>query len=168
MPKTVNIEQTPTSFFLPVDDLRMAFACVLKDRTRFYICGLFIDTANRELIALDGIQLLTVNLSCDTADKAFKARASGGDLWVYGDTKTGILQLVARFAGNTEYVGIDCPRCYNPALLTGLIEAGANKGRAIKLTGSTIPDGLIGMKFADVSQMSGRPMPVPWRRANAE
>ena len=115
--KTIIPTPTPTTFFLPADDLRAAFQCI--STTSYYLNGVFVESD--KLVALDGHQMLTIEmpdgchvgtecftqgmdeprmpgagfiLSCDATDKAFKAKASGGDLWVYGDTTTGILQFV--------------------------------------------------------------------------
>jgi len=115
--KTINIQHTPTTFFLPADDLRAAFQCVSTEQYRYYLCGVFVEADN--LIALDGHQMLTIELpdgchvgeecftqnqmpgdtgagfilSCDATDKAFKHRSTQ-PLWVYGDVTTGILQFV--------------------------------------------------------------------------
>lgn len=209
--KTVNIEQKPTSFFLPADDLRAAFQCIGTEQMRLYLCGVFIDTTNRKLVALDGHQMLTIDmpdgcfvgsacltqkggfiLSCDAADKAFKAKPSGGNLWVYGDTETGILQFVTYSTGDSE-----CPRlgvlqftsmggtfpnwqrlvakgdggtgtmCYDPAVLARLVKA-ANviaKGRAIRLTSGKTTDDPIRVEFKASDRMLGTLMPVWWDKA---
>ena len=98
--KTVIPAPTPTTFFLPADDLRAALQCVSTGATQYYLKGVFVE-ANK-LIGLDGQQMITIDLpgghhvgagcftqgtvasdgagfilSCDAADKAFK---SGGNL----------------------------------------------------------------------------------------
>jgi len=117
--KTIQVTHTPTTFFLPADDLRAAFQCVSTEQARYYLGGVFVE--GDKLIALDGHQMLTIELpdgchigeecftqnqmpgdigaglilSCDATDKAFKAKVPGRSLWVYGDVTTGILQFVA-------------------------------------------------------------------------
>ena len=118
--KTITPTLTPTTFFLPADDLRAAFQCIGTEQTRKYLGGVFVEADN--LVALDGNQMLKIELpdgchvgtecftqgmdaprmpgagfilSCDATDKAFKAKAAvSRDLWVYGDIETGILQFV--------------------------------------------------------------------------
>jgi len=58
--KTINIQHTPTTFFLPADDLRAAFQCISTEQTRNYLCGVFVE--DDCLVALDGHQMLTINL----------------------------------------------------------------------------------------------------------
>lgn len=112
MIRTIPTPHTPTSFFLPADDLRAAFQCASTEQSRYYLNGVFCTRS--ELVALDGHQMLQVELpdtvhigtECDTqeggfllhadaTDKAWKTRAVG-ELWVYGDVKTGLLQFVDR------------------------------------------------------------------------
>ena len=118
--KTITPALTPTTFFLRADDLRAAFQCISTEQTRYYlggVRGVFVEADN--LVAMDGHQMLTIELtdgchvgtecftqgmdapegagfilSCDATAKQFKAKAPGGDLWVYGDIETGILQFV--------------------------------------------------------------------------
>ena len=105
--KTITPTLTPTTFFLPADDLRAAFQCI--SATSYYLGGVFVEAD--KLVALDGHQMLTIELpdcchvgtecftqgmdaprmpgatgtpegagfilSCDATDKAFKAKASG-------------------------------------------------------------------------------------------
>ena len=132
--KTITPTLTPTTFFLPADDLRAAFQCI--STTSYYLNGVFVASDN--LVATDGHQMLTIELpdgchvgaecftqgtsgplpkmpyagfilSCDATDKAFKAKASGNsDLWVYGDIETGILQFVINHGegGKMHRVGV--------------------------------------------------------------
>jgi len=192
--KTITPTLTPTTFFLPADDLRAAFQCIGAEQTRYYLGGVLIEAD--KLIALDGHQMITIELpdgchvgtecftqgmdaprmpgatgtpqgagfilSCDATDKAFKAKASGGDLWVYGDIETGILQFVINHGeggemyrvGVLEFSVIDgtypewrrvvakggggaASLCYDPAVLARLVKAAdvIDKGRGIRLTG---------------------------------
>jgi len=129
--KTITPTLTPTTFFLPADDLRAAFQCISTEQTRC-LGGVFVEAD--KLVALDGHQMLTIELpdgchvgtecftqgmdapegagfilSCDATDKAFKAKASGSsDLWVYGDIETGILQFVINHGegGKMHRVGV--------------------------------------------------------------
>ena len=132
--KTITPTLTPTTFFLPADDLRAAFQCI--SATSYYLNGVFVESD--KLVALDGHQMMTIELpdgchvgaecftqgtsgplpkmpyagfilSCDATDKAFKAKASGSsDLWVYGDIETGILQFVINHkeGGKMHRVGV--------------------------------------------------------------
>ena len=217
--KTVTPIPTPTTFFLPADDLRAAFQCVSTEATRYYLKGVFVE-ANK-LIGLDGCQMLTIDLpgghhvgadcftqgmggpqipgvardgagfilSCDAADKAFK---SGGDLWVYGDTVTGIMQFLINHGkggdltrvGVLEFSVIDgtYPEwrrvvargdggvhslCYNPAVLAKLIKAGdvIYKGRAIRLTGGPSEGDPIRVDFKASDRLRGTIMPMRWDKA---
>jgi len=130
--KTIKPTPTPTTFFLPADDLRAAFQCISTEQTRYYLGGVLIE--DDKLVASDGHQMITIDLpdgchvgtecftqgmdapegagfilSCDATDKAFKAKASGSsDLWVYGDIETGILQFVINHkeGGKMHRVGV--------------------------------------------------------------
>lgn len=114
--RLIHIEHTPTTFFLPADHLRAAFQCVSSEETRYYLRGVFVHQSDTgpKLVALDGHQMLIVALydsvhigaecatqdggfilATDMTDKAFKTKTCGGDLWVYGDTTTGLLQFVS-------------------------------------------------------------------------
>ena len=219
--KTITPTPTPTTFFLPADDLRAAFHCISTEETRYYLCGVLIE-ADR-LIALDGRQMLTIELpgghhvgaecftqgmdaprmlgatgtpqgagfilSCDATDKAFKAKAFGGELWVYGDTTTGILQFVANdgTGGEMERVGVlefgvidgtypDWRRavakgdggasslCYDPAVLGKLIKASdvIEKGRAVRLTGGEGVGDPIRVDFVASARLRGTLYSMRW------
>ena len=54
--KTITPTPTPTTFFLPADDLRAAFQCISTGQTRYYLGGVFVEADN--LVALDGNQML--------------------------------------------------------------------------------------------------------------
>ena len=213
--KTITPTLTPTTFFLPADDLRAAFQCIGTEQTRKYLGGVFVEAG--KLIALDGYQMLTIELpdgchvgtecftqdmdaprmpgagfilSCDATDKAFKAKASGGDLWVYGDIETGILQFVINHGeggemyrvGVLEFTVIDGTYpdwrrmvakgdggansvCYDPAVLGKLIKAAdvIKKGKGIRLTGGE--DDPIRVDFAASPRLRGTLYPVRWKGA---
>jgi len=216
--KTITPTPTPTTFFLPADDLRAAFQCISTEQTRRYLGGVFVEADN--LVALDGHQMLTIELpdgchvgtecftqdmdaprmpgatgirgagfilSCDATDKAFKAKASGGDLWVYGDTTTGILQFVINHGeggemsrvGVLEFSVIDgtypewrrvvakggggaASLCYDPAVLARLVKAAdvIDKGRGIRLTGGEGDP--IRVDFVASPRLRGSLMPIRW------
>ena len=216
--KTITPTLTPTTFFLPADDLRAAFQCISTGQTRRYNSGVFVEADN--LVALDGHQMLTIELpdgchvgtecftqdmdaprmpgatgirgagfilSCDATDKAFKAKASGGDLWVYGDTTTGILQFVINHGeggemsrvGVLEFSVIDgtypewrrvvakggggaASLCYDPAVLARLVKAAdvIDKGRGIRLTGGEGDP--IRVDFVASPRLRGSLMPIRW------
>ncbi len=219
--KTITPTPTPTTFFLPADDLRAAFHCISTEQTRYYLCGVLIE-ADR-LIALDGHQMLTIELpdgchvgaecftqgmdaprmpgatgtpqgagfilSCDATDKAFKAKAFGGELWVYGDTTTGILQFVINYGkdGAWARVGVlefgvidgtypdwrhavaegdggDTTLCFDPAVLARLVKAAdvIEKGRPIRLTGGQSEDDPIRVEFKASARLRGTLMPMRW------
>jgi len=222
--KTITPTLTPTTFFLPADDLRAAFQCISTEQTRYYLGGVLIESD--KMVALDGHQMLTIELpdgchvgtecftqgmdaprmpgatgtpqgagfilSCDATDKAFKAKASGGDLWVYGDTTTGILQFVIndgndgemRRVGVLEFTVIDgtypdwrrvvakgdggaASLCYNPTVLARLVKAAdvIDKGRAVRLTGGQSEGDPIRVDFAASARLRGTIMPMRWTGA---
>jgi len=222
--KTITPTPTPTTFFLPADDLRAAFQCISTEQTRYYLCGVLIE--DDKLVALDGHQMLTIELpdgchvgtecftqgmdaarmpgatgtpqgagfilSCDATDKAFKAKASGGDLWVYGDIETGILQVVINHGeggemyrvGVLEFTVIDgtypdwrrvvakgdggaASLCYDPAVLARLVKAAdvIEKGRPIRLTGGQSEGDPIRVDFVASPRLRGTLMPVRWTGA---
>jgi len=222
--KTITPTLTPTTFFLPADDLRAAFQCISTEQTRYYLCGVLIK-ADR-LVALDGHQMLTIELPdgchvgaecftqgmdaprmpgatgtppgagfilyCDATDKAFKAKASGGDLWVYGDIETGILQFVINHGnagemsrtGVLEFTVIDgtypdwrrvvakgdggaASLCYDPAVMAKLIKAAdvIEKGRGIRLTGGATPGDPIRVDFVASPRLRGTLYPMWWEEA---
>ena len=209
--KTITPTQTPTTFFLPADDLRAAFQCI--SATTYYLGGgVFVEADN--LVALDGHQMLTIELpdgchvgtecftqgmdapegagfilSCDATDKAFKAK---GNLWVYGDIETGILQFVINHGkggemsrvGVLEFTVIDgtYPEwrrvvakgdggtnsvCYDPAVLAKLIKAAdvIDKGRPIRLTGGEGEGDPIRVDFVASARLRGTLMPMRWMGA---
>jgi len=210
--KTITPTPTPTTFFLPADDLRAAFQCISTEQTRNYIGGVFVEADN--LVALDGHQMLTIELpdgchvgtecftqgmdapegagfilSCDATDKAFKAKASGGDLWVYGDIETGILQFVINHGEGSEMyrvgvleftrIGGTYPEwrrvvakggggaaslCYDPAVLARLVKAAdvIDKGRGIRLTGGEGEGDPIRVDFVASPRLRGSLMPIRW------
>jgi len=219
--KTITPTPTPTTFFLPADDLRAAFQCISTEQTRYYLCGVLIE-ADR-LIALDGHQMLTIELpgghhvgaecftqgmdapqmlgatgtpqgagfilSCDATDKAFKSGGKAGDLWVYGDTTTGILQFVINHGkggemfrvGVLEFTRIDgtypdwrrvvakgdggaASLCYDPAVMAKLIKAAdvIDKGRAVRLTGGEGVGDPIKVEFKASARLRGTLMPMRW------
>jgi len=222
--KTITPTLTPTTFFLPADDLRAAFQCIGTEQTRKYLGGVFVEADN--LVALDGNQMLKIELpdgchvgtecftqgmdaprmpgatgtppgagfilSCDATDKAFKAKASGGDLWVYGDIETGILQFVINHGegGEMSRVGVlefsvingtypewrrvvakgdggAASLCYDPAVLANLIKAAdvIEKGKGIRLTGGQSEGDPIRVDFVASPRLRGTLMPVRWTGA---
>ena len=213
--KTITPTLTPTTFFLPADDLRAAFQCISTGQTRYCIGGVFVEAD--KLVALDGHQMMTIELpdgchvgtecftqgmdapegagfilSCDATDKAFKAKASGGDLWVYGDIETGILQFVINHVkggemyrvGVLEFSVIDgtysewrrlvakggggtSSLCYNPAVLARLVKAAdvIDKGRGIRLTGGEGEGDPIRVDFVASPRLRGTLYSMRWTGA---
>ena len=221
--KTITPTPTPTTFFLPADDLRAAFQCIGTEQTRYILGGVFVEADN--LVALDGHQMLTIELpdgchvgtecftqdmdaprmpgatgirgagfilSCDATDKAFKAKASGGDLWVYGDIETGILQFVINHGkggemsctGVLEFTRIDgtypdwrrvvakgdggaASLCYDPAVLARLVKAAdvIEKGRPIRLTGGRYRGDPIRVDFVASPRLRGTLYSMRWTGA---
>ena len=220
--KTITPTPTPTTFFLPADDLRAALHCV--SATSYYLNGVFVESD--KLVALDGHQMMTIELpdgchvgaecftqgmdaprmpgatgtplgagfilSCDAADKAFKAKASGGDLWVYGDIETGILQFVINHGeggemyrvGVLEFTVIDgtypewrrmvakggggaASLCYDPAVLARLVKAAdvIDKGRGIRLTGGEGEGDPIRVDFVASPRLRGTLYSMRWKGA---
>jgi hypothetical protein len=221
--KTITPTPTPTTFFLPADDLRAVFQCIGTEQTRNYIGGVFVEADN--LVALDGHQMLTIELpdgchvgtecftqdmdaprmpgatgirgagfilSCDATDKAFKSGGKAGDLWVYGDIETGILQFVINHGkggemyrvGVLEFTRIDgtypewrrvvakgdgsaASLCYDPAVLARLIKAAdvIDKGRGIRLTSGEGEGDPIRVDFVASPRLRGTLMPTRWMGA---
>jgi len=213
--KTITPTPTPTTFFLPADDLRAAFQCISTEQTRYYLGGVFVEAD--KMVALDGNQMLKIELpdgchvgtecftqgmdapegagfilSCDATDKAFKAKASGGDLWVYGDIETGILQFVINHGegGEMSRVGVleftringTYPEwrrvvakgdggtnsvCYDPAVLGKLIKAAdvIEKGKGIRLTGGATQGDPIRVDFVASPRLRGTLMGMRWTGA---
>jgi hypothetical protein len=129
-------------------------------------------------------------LSCDATDKAFKSNSKVGDLWVYGDIETGILQFVINHGeggemsrtGVLEFTVIDGTFpdwrrvvakgdggahsvCYNPTVLAKMIKAAdvIEKGRAVRLTGGEDVGDPIKVEFHGLDRLRGTLMPVEWR-----
>ena len=216
--KTITPALTPTTFFLRADDLRAAFQCISTEQTRYYlggVRGVFVEADN--LVAMDGHQMLTIKLpdgchvgtecftqgmdapegagfilSCDATAKQFKAKASGGDLWVYGDIETGILQFVINHGkggemcrtGVLEFTRINgtypewrrvvakggggaASLCYDPAVLGKLIKAAdvIEKGKGVRLTSGATPGDPIQVDFVASARLRGALMPMRWMGA---
>ena len=51
--KTITPTPTPTTFFLPADDLRAAFQCISTEQTRYFLGGVLIE--DDKLVATDEI-----------------------------------------------------------------------------------------------------------------
>jgi len=222
--KTITPTPTPTTFFLPADDLRAAFQCISTEDVRYYLCGVLIEADT--LVALDGHQMITIDLpdgchvgaecftqgmdaprmpgatgtpqgagfilSCDATDKAFKSGGKAGNLWVYGDIETGILQFVINYGnggemsrtGVLEFERIDgtypewrrvvakgdggtSSMCYDPAVLARLIKAAdvIDKCRPIRLTSGATPGDPIRVDFKASARLRGTLMPMRWDKA---
>ena len=69
--KTITPTSTPTTFFLPADDLRAAFQCTSTEQTRYYLYGVLIEAD--KLVALDGHQMMTIELpdGCHVGTECF-------------------------------------------------------------------------------------------------
>ena len=119
MAKTVYVEETATTFFLPARDVLAVWNATSSEETRYYLKGVYVEQHDKDgiqLIATDGHVLLRKPvarnafigadvsrqatqfdrgfiLALDTADKAMKAKTVG-DAWLYGDTATGIVQVL--------------------------------------------------------------------------
>ena len=119
--KTVSINPTPTTFYLPANALRAIYCAAAKEEEyRYYLRGVFVEKSHEgiALIATNGFILMRYFLGeqafvgegcftqsagersgfilrADVSEKAFKARSKPG-LWVYGDIETGLLQFVER------------------------------------------------------------------------
>ena len=131
MKKTIEIEKTETTFFIPAKYYQAVSQSAGKDEARYYLRGVFMHNADAGfyMVATNGHTLLQADLpkaafigdkvTCnhsgnegailvmDTMEKAFKAKTAG-DLWIYGDTATGIAQFVDMVGGETtlERVGV--------------------------------------------------------------
>lgn len=118
MTKLVKPTPTATTFFLPARDVLAVWNAVSNEKTRYYLHGVFVeqtDAGDINIVATDGTILLKKNvdddafvgkdvptqthgypgflLMLDPTDKALKAHAVG-EAWLYGDTDTGIVQVL--------------------------------------------------------------------------
>jgi hypothetical protein len=118
--KAVTLDMGPSTFLLPARDLLAVWNAVSDDPTRRYLQGVYVESlaaGGVQMTATDGHILLTVAvaqgawigkdvttqgigdyghgfiLALDTGDKALKAKTAG-ELWLYGDTATGIIQAL--------------------------------------------------------------------------
>jgi len=116
--KTVSIQKTSTTFFLPATDLLATYQGISKEETRYYLRGVYCEKVGEayNLVSTDGHILMKSELesgahigsdcftqtndndsgfilSVDIMEKAFKAK-SHYTLWVYGDKDTGVLQII--------------------------------------------------------------------------
>jgi len=216
--KTITPTPTPTTFFLPASDLRAAFQCISTEQTRYYLCGVLIEADKlvaldgHQVMTIElpdgchvGTECFTQGmdgpwhpgtvcrpqragfiLSCDATDKAFKVK---GNLWVYGDTTTGILQFVIndgtdgemRRVGVLEFTVIDgtypdwrrvvakggggaASLCYDPTVLAKLVKAAdvIEKGRPIRLTGGQCAGDPIRVDFVASARLRGTLMQTLW------
>lgn len=130
MPKTIHVERCDQTFFLPANAVRAVAHAVSTEETRFYLKGVYVETCEHTnatiLTATDGHVLLNHQLGdnafgapcptksrqpgflleTDWKDKAWKSK-SLGELWVYGDFRTGLLQFVDTYnADNLVRVGV--------------------------------------------------------------
>ncbi len=206
--KTVKIERTPTTFFLPADDIRAAFQCASTEQARYYLQGVFVDWHDgvTNLVGLDGHVMVTIEapgaafvgedcatqeagfiLSTDATDKAFKAKSSAGDIWVYGDAATGILQFVAYNAGDIcprvgvceferidgtfpdwrrviakKEVGGSC--AFDPKVFQKLVKASdvIEPKKAVKIWPGAEEGAPMAVEFKASERMSGTLMPYRW------
>lgn len=205
--KTVKIERTETTFLLPADDIRAAYQCASTEEARFYLRGIFVTPA--KLIGLDGTVMLVMELpddahvgagcmtqeggfilSADVTDKAFRANTgSAGDLWVYGDTETGLLQFVA-YNGHPECVRIGVcefervdgtfpawervvaqpkaggPCAFDPKIFQKLVKASdiIEKNKPVRVWPGENNSEPMAVEFKASARMKGTLMPVRWNQ----
>ena len=213
--KTIAVTETPTSFLIPADDLRAAFQCVSNEQARYYLNGVFVTMTDFgvSLIGLDGHVMLVIEapdaafigsecctqeggfiLKTDPADKAFKAKTVC-DLWIYGDTETGILQFVdyapsasdvyprlgvcefeqidGTFPDWTYVVAKPIPSStsafvsFNPTMLTKMTKAADvyEKGKPVRIMPTDGFESPYRVAFAACDRMSGMLMPYRWDKA---
>jgi hypothetical protein len=195
--KTIRIVQTDTTFAFPVAELLATYNATSKEETRYYLQGVLVERQpdGVRLVATDGHVLLRTDaegfapaepiiLSIDTMEKAFKVK--GKNPWVYGDTETGIVQVVdydpseenqVRL-GVCEFTVIDgtfpdytrvipkgelgdaCAVTFDPNLIGKLHKAGAvfDKSYTMRLTAET-PDSPMLVEYSHAPQMIGVLMP---------
>ena len=132
MRKEIEINPTGTQFFIPASYYQAVNLSRSKEETRYYLNGVFIHKSESGLVlvATDGHTLLKAELpygafigddvttdhrglngailNIDVTEKAFKSKTTG-ELWIYGDTSTGIAQFV-------DMCGHDDPAMYRLAV----------------------------------------------------
>lgn len=194
--KTITMTRSETTFAFPVADLIATYAATSKETVRYYLQGVYVEPRENgvRLVATNGHVLLRTDsegfapaeaiiLSTDTMEKAFKAK--GKNPWVYGDTATGIIQVIDYDPSENEQVrlgvcefsvidgtflnytrvipqrksGSDCA-CFDPNLIATLHKAGSVFGKeyTMRLTGEDQNSPML-VDFNHVDHMIGVLMP---------
>jgi DNA polymerase III sliding clamp (beta) subunit (PCNA family) len=194
--KTIRIIKSETTFAFPVADLIATYAACSKEETRYYLQGVYVEPRDGgvRLVATNGHILLRTDsegfapaepiiLSTDVMEKAFKAK--GKNPWVYGDTATGIIQVISydesaedhprlgvceftvidgTFPDYTRVIperksGFECA-CFDPNLIATLHKAGSvfDKSYTMRLTAEDQNSPML-VDFSHVNHMIGVLMP---------
>jgi hypothetical protein len=128
MTKTVTLTLSDDTFLVPAKDILAVWNTVSKDKTRYYLQGVFIEKDEREgvvtLISTNGHMLLKkiapvgsyvgdnvadqktqdrkgFILLVDVMEKGFKALPHA-DIWAYGNIATGIIEFINIGHGEPE------------------------------------------------------------------
>jgi len=198
--KTITIKQTETTFAFPVAEFLANYNATSKEETRYYLKGVLVEKRDDgvRLVATDGHILLRTDtegfspaepiiLSTDIMEKAFKAK--GKNPWVYGDTATGIIQVVdfdsdaedhprlgvceltvidATYPDYTRVIperksGDDCVQ-FDPNLVAKLHKAGCvfGKNYTMRFTSETSGSPML-VEYSHAPQMIGVLMPRRWQ-----
>lgn len=198
--KTIRITESETTFAFPVAEFLATFNATSKEETRYYLQGVLVEKRDDgvRLVAADGHILLRTDiegfspaepiiLSTDITEKAFKAK--GKNSWVYGDTETGIIQIVdytpdeidhprlgvceftvidASFPDYTRVIperksGADCAQ-FDPNLVAKLHKAGCvfGKNYTMRFTAETSENPML-VEYSHAPQMIGVLMPRRWQ-----
>lgn len=198
--KTIRITESETTFAFPVAQFLATYNATSKEETRYYLQGVMVEKCDGgvRLVATDGHILLRTDaegfcpegqtiISADIMEKAFKAK--GNNPWVYGDTETGIVQIVdyapeesdhprlgvceftvidATFPDYTRVIpegksGADCAQ-FDPNLIAKLHKAGCVFGKdyTMRLTANTSEAPML-VEYDHAPQMIGVLMPRRWQ-----
>ena len=112
--KTIQINQAETTFAFPVAEFLATYNATSKEEARYYLHGVMVEKRDEgvRLVATDGHILLRTDtegfcpdepiiVKADVMEKAFKAK--GKNAWLYGDTETGIIQIIDYTPGENEH-----------------------------------------------------------------
>lgn len=198
--KTIRTIESETTFAFPVAEFLATYNATSKEETRYYLQGVMLEKSDDgvRLVATDGHILLRTDsegfcpdgqtiISADIMEKAFKAK--GKNPWVYGDTATGIIQVIdfdmdapdhprlgvceftvvdGSFPDYTRVIperksGADCAQ-FDPNLVAKLHKAGVVFGKeyTMRFMAETSEHPML-VEYSHAPQMIGVLMPRRWQ-----